>query len=280
MIEVRNLTKRFGPVLAVDDLSFSVAPGVVTGFLGPNGSGKTTTMRMILGLVRPSSGTATIDGWSYMDIPGGTVGAVLDGVNAHPRSTGRAHLGVYAAMAGLPRQRVAEVLAQLEMTEFADRLVGEYSTGMRQRLSLATALLGDPRVLLLDEPSNGLDPQGMAWLRDLVRGLASDGRTILISSHVLSELEQVADHVVVIRSGRLVTSGPVASLGGSVVVVKSPDAVRLGALLGAPVVDGELRVPGIPAAEIADRAAAAGLRIHELTPSRSSLEEVFLELTR
>jgi len=279
MIEVRNLTKRFGPVLAVDDLSFSVAPGVVTGFLGPNGSGKTTTMRMILGLVRPSSGTATIDGQSYVEVPR-MVGAVLDGVNAHPRSTGRSHLGVYAAMAGLPRRRVAEVLAQLEMTEFADRPVGEYSTGMRQRLSLATALLGDPRVLLLDEPSNGLDPRGMAWLRDLVRGQACDGRTILISSHVLSELEQVADHVVVIRSGRLVTSGPVASLGGSVVVVKSPDAARLGALLGAPVVDGELRVTGLPAAEIADRAAAAGLRIHELTPSRSSLEEVFLELTR
>jgi ABC-2 type transport system ATP-binding protein len=280
MIEVRNLTKRFGPVLAVDDLTFSVAPGGVTGFLGPNGSGKTTTLRMILGLVRPTAGTATIDGLPYVGLPGGTVGAVLDGVNAHPRSTGRAHLGVYAAMAGLPRRRVGDVLAQLEMTDFADRPAGEYSTGMRQRLSLATALLGDPRVLLLDEPSNGLDPQGMAWLRELLRRLASDGRTILISSHVLSELEQVADHVVVINSGRLVTSGTVASLGGSVVLVKSPDAERLGALLGAPVADGMLRVTGRTAAEIADRAADAGLRIHELTPVRSSLEDVFLELTR
>jgi ABC-2 type transport system ATP-binding protein len=183
-------------------------------------------------------------------------------------------------MAGLPRRRVGDVLAQLEMTDFADRPAGEYSTGMRQRLSLATALLGDPRVLLLDEPSNGLDPQGMAWLRELLRRLASDGRTILISSHVLSELEQVADHVVVINSGRLVTSGTVASLGGSVVLVKSPDAERLGALLGAPVADGMLRVTGRTAAEIADRAADAGLRIHELTPVRSSLEDVFLELTR
>jgi ABC-2 type transport system ATP-binding protein len=280
MIEVRNLTKRFGQVLAVDDLSFSVAPGVVTGFLGPNGSGKTTTMRMVLGLVRPTSGTATIDGMSYVDLPGGTVGAVLDGVNAHPRSTGRAHLGVYAAMAGLPRRRVGDVLAQLEMTEFADRPTGEYSTGMRQRLNLATALLGDPRVLLLDEPSNGLDPQGMAWLRELLRRLASDGRTILISSHVLSELEQVADEVVVIRSGRLVTSGPVSSLRGAVVLVKSPDAARLAKLLGVPAADGVLRVSGLTAAEIADRAADAGLRVHELTPLRSSLEEVFLELTR
>jgi ABC-2 type transport system ATP-binding protein len=280
MIEVRNLTKRFGQVLAVDDLSFSVAPGVVTGFLGPNGSGKTTTMRMVLGLVRPTSGTATIDGMSYVDLPGGTVGAVLDGVNAHPRSTGRAHLGVFAAMAGLPRRRVGDVLAQLEMTEFADRPTGEYSTGMRQRLNLATALLGDPRVLLLDEPSNGLDPQGMAWLRELLRRLASDGRTILISSHVLSELEQVADEVVVIRSGRLVTSGPVSSLRGAVVLVKSPDAARLAKLLGVPAADGVLRVSGLTAAEIADRAADAGLRVHELTPLRSSLEEVFLELTR
>jgi ABC-2 type transport system ATP-binding protein len=280
MIEVRNLTKRFGPVLAVDDLTFSVAPGAVTGFLGPNGSGKTTTLRMILGLVRPTAGTATIDGLPYVDLPSGTVGAVLDGVNAHPRSTGRAHLGVYAAMAGLPRRRVDDVLAQLEMTDFADRPAGEYSTGMRQRLSLATALLGDPRVLLLDEPSNGLDPHGMAWLRELLLHLAADGRTILISSHVLSELDQVADQVVVINSGRLVTSGAVASLGGSVVLVKSPDAERLGALLGAPVADGVLRVTGRTAAEIADRAADAGLRIHELTPVRSSLEEVFLELTR
>jgi ABC-2 type transport system ATP-binding protein len=230
----------------------------------------------------------------YRDLPRptATVGAVLDGVSAHPACTARDHLRVYAAMARLPRRRVDTVLDQLGMTEFADRATREYSTGMKQRLSLATALLGDPRVLLLDEPSNGLDPHGMAWLRDLLQTFAADGRTILISSHVLSELEQIATEVVVIREGRLVTSAPVAELSaeaGTVVLVRSPEADQLGRALrehtaradGMVEQDGVdlLRVTGLSTAQIADLAAAHGLPVHELTPERSSLEQVFLTLT-
>lgn len=292
-IVARNLTKRFGATAAVADLTFDVEPGVVTGFLGPNGAGKTTTMRMILDLVRPTSGTATIGGTRYSALrrPATVVGAVLGGANTHPACTARDHLRIYATMGGLSLGRVDVVIGQLEMTTFADRPARSFSTGMKQRLSLATALLGDPAVLLLDEPGNGLDPHGLVWFRDLVKNLAAEGRTILISSHVLSELEQIADHVIVIRGGRLVTTGTLAGLAaGSVVLIRSPDADRLGRILRehagaverAVERDGTdlLRVRGFETAEIAEVATAHRLRIHELTPQRSNLEQVFLNLTR
>ncbi|WP_406630307.1 ABC transporter ATP-binding protein [Amycolatopsis sp. WGS_07] len=286
-IAAENLTKRFGAVTAVADLTFSASPGEITGFLGPNGSGKTTTMRMLLGLVRPTAGTATIDGVRYADLPhpARAVGAVLDGADPHPSCSAREHLRIYAAMARLPRRRVDEVLEQLELTAFADRPSRDYSTGMRRRLSLATALLGDPGVLVLDEPGNGLDPQGMAWLREVLTGFAASGRTVLISSHVLSELEQIAGQVVVVRDGRLVAAGTLAELSASTVpaaLVRSPDADDLARALGEPadrIGPDLLRVRGLSTAEIADRAAASGLRVHELIPEKPGLEQVFLALT-
>ncbi|PZG14798.1 ABC transporter ATP-binding protein [Nonomuraea aridisoli] len=214
MIETRGLSKRFGAVTAVSELTFTVAPGTVTAFLGPNGAGKTTTMRMILGLLTPSAGSATINGRRYADLrrPSSEVGAVLDDSGFHPSHTAHAHLRVYACMGGHSRSRVAEVMEVTGVAAFAGRPTRTLSTGMRQRLHLATALLGDPRVLVLDEPGNGLDPEGIAWLRGFLRGLAGEGRTVLVSSHVLSEVEQLAGHVVMIREGRLVTAGAVTGL--------------------------------------------------------------------
>jgi ABC-2 type transport system ATP-binding protein len=214
VVEVRDLTKRFGQVEAITDLSFRVEPGTITGFLGPNGSGKTTTMRAILGLVKPDAGGATIGGVPYGELPrpAHTVGAVLDSSGFHPGRSARDHLRVYADMSGVSAGRVEEVLGQLEMDEFAGRTTKGFSTGMRQRLNLATALLGDPQVLLLDEPGNGLDPEGIAWLRRFLRGLAAQGRTVLVSSHVLSEVEQMVDRAVVIRRGRLAAAGTLAEL--------------------------------------------------------------------
>ncbi|MFD0556585.1 ABC-2 type transport system ATP-binding protein [Stackebrandtia endophytica] len=213
-LRVRGLTKRFGEVAAVSDLTFDAGPGRITGFLGPNGSGKTTTLRMLLGLVRPTSGTATIDDRSYRQIPhpARTIGAALDSGNQHPGRTARDHLRVYGAMIGADDARVEEIIEMLFMTDFADRRVRGFSTGMRQRLNLGTALLGDPGALVLDEPSNGLDPEGIAWLRRFLRGLADEGRTILISSHVLSEAEQLVDDVVIIRGGRLLASDTLEQL--------------------------------------------------------------------
>ncbi|WP_436536284.1 ATP-binding cassette domain-containing protein [Actinoplanes sp. HUAS TT8] len=292
-IEVSHLTKRFGAVTAVHDLSFTVEPGVVTGFLGPNGAGKTTTMRVLTGLVSPTSGSATINGRPYRRLadPSRTVGAVLDGGAFHPGHTARDHLRVYAAMGGYPDRRVTELLDLLGLADAAGRRTREFSTGMRQRLNLATALLGDPRVLLLDEPSNGLDPEGMLWLRGLLRGLADDGRTVLISSHVLSEVQQLVDDVVVIRGGQLVAAGPWSRLAGPpAVLVRSPDNDRLIAVLRAahpgadsPRVedagDGRLRVSGLSAPGIADLAAEHRIRVHELVAENSSLEQLFLQLT-
>lgn len=213
-LEIRGLTKRFGPVEAVTDLTFDVEPGRVTGFLGPNGSGKTTTLRMLLGLVASDAGTARIGGRDYRDLPepARTVGAVLEASNFHPARTGRDHLRVYADMLGAPAARVAEALALTGIAYAADRRAGGYSTGMRQRLNLATALLGDPPVLILDEPTNGLDPEGIAWLRGLLRDLAAEGRTVLVASHVLSEAERLVDDVVVMHRGRLLTTGPLTEL--------------------------------------------------------------------
>jgi ABC-2 type transport system ATP-binding protein len=213
-LEIRGLTKRFGPVEAVTGLTFDVEPGRVTGFLGPNGSGKTTTLRMLLGLVAPDAGTARIGGRDYRDLPepARTVGAALEASNLHPARTGRDHLRVYAGMLGAPDARVSEALALTGIDHAADRKAGGYSTGMRQRLNLATALLGDPPVLILDEPTNGLDPEGIAWLRRLLRDLADEGRTVLVASHVLSEAERLVDDVVVMHRGRLLTAGPLTAL--------------------------------------------------------------------
>ncbi|MEU8069155.1 ATP-binding cassette domain-containing protein [Micromonospora sp. NPDC049151] len=287
-IEASGLTKRYSDVTAVRDLTFTVRPGAVTGFLGPNGAGKTTTMRMLTGLVTPTSGTATIGGQPYGRLaqPSRTVGAVFDGNAFHPGHTARDHLGVYAAMAGCPDSRVAELLDLLGLAPAADRRTREFSTGMRQRLSLAAALLGDPRVLLLDEPSNGLDPEGMSWLRGLLRRLADEGRTVLVSSHVLHEVQQVVDDVVVIRRGELVAAGPWSRLTGpSTVLVTSPDVTDLAAALTAAAGSveaagpGRLRVRGLDAPRVADLAADHRLRIHELVTETTSLEQLFLDLT-
>ena len=215
-VAVRRLTKRFGPVQAVDDLSFEVVPGRVTGFLGPNGAGKTTTLRMLLGLVRPSAGTALIDGRRYADLarPRRVVGAVLEAGGFHPGRRGRDQLRVLARASGIGDDRVEQVLDEVGLAAAAGRRVGGYSLGMRQRLGLAGALLGDPEVLVLDEPANGLDPEGMAWLRELILGLARRGRTVLVSSHVLSEVAQTVQDVVIISDGRLRFAGPLAELGG------------------------------------------------------------------
>ena len=212
-IETAGLTKRYGAVTAVDDLSFSVREGAVTGFLGPNGAGKTTTLRMILALARPSAGHATVFGRPYaqLDDPARTVGANLEIAGAHPGRKGRDHLRALAAMARIPRSRVDEVLRLVELYDAADRRAGKYSMGMRQRLGLAATLLGDPQILILDEPANGLDPQGIRWLRDFLRGLAAEGRTVLVSSHVLAEVAQTVDDVVVIHRGKLVDQGPVGA---------------------------------------------------------------------
>jgi ABC-2 type transport system ATP-binding protein len=215
-ITVAGLTKRYGPVTAVDGLTFTVEPGQVTGFLGPNGAGKTTTLRMLLGLVTPTEGSALIGGRRYADLrePRRAVGAVLEATGFHPGRTGRNHLRVLAEAGGIPPERVAAVLGQVGLDDAADRRVRGYSLGMRQRLGLAAALLGDPRVLILDEPGNGLDPAGMAELRDVLRGLAADGRTILMSSHVLSEVAQTVDRVIIIAGGILRFAGPLGELTG------------------------------------------------------------------
>ena len=288
-VEVRALTKRYGSTVAVDDLSFAIARGRITGFLGPNGAGKTTTLRALLGLVLPASGEARIEGLLYRELPDplGTVGAVLEADSFHPGRSGRNHLRVLATGAGVASRRVDEVLEQVELSSAAGRRVGGYSLGMRQRLSVAGALLGRPRLLVLDEPANGLDPEGIRWLRTFLRGFAAEGGTVLISSHVLAEVAQVADEVVILHRGRLVTQEPLAALtarssGGS--VVRSPEPARLEAELAragleaTPVEDGVLRVAA-PAERVGEVAAGAGIVLHELRPQGASLEEVFLELT-
>jgi ABC-2 type transport system ATP-binding protein len=285
-IDVVGLTKRFGTVLALDDLSFSVRPGVVTGFLGPNGAGKTTTLRCLLGLVSPTAGTVTIDGRAYRDLhdPLRTVGAALEAASFHPGRSARAHLEVMALAGGLPAARVGEVLTLVGMTEFADRRVGGYSLGMRQRLALAQALLGDPPVLVLDEPANGLDPAGIAWLRHFLRALAGEGRTVVISSHVLSEVQQTVDDVVVIARGRLVRQGSLLDLEGgpAAVLVRTPTPALLRDALASYAVtevDGRLRVEGGTTDEVGHLAHAAGVELHELTAEASDLEKVFLRMT-
>jgi len=289
MIEVVDLTKRYGKVLAVDRLSFRVEPGTITGFLGPNGAGKSTTLRSVLGLVHPDAGGATVLGRTYreLDRPLHRVGAVLEASEVHPGRSGRNHLRVLATAAGVPRSRVEEVLALVELTAAAKRRVKGYSLGMRQRLGLAAALLGDPEVLVLDEPANGLDPQGVRWLRDFLRSLAGEGRTILVSSHVLAEVAQTVHEVVIIHRGRLVRHAAMAdveSMAAGATIVRSPEAARLESLLvdaGVEVHaqgDGRLTVSVEPE-HVGEIAAANGVVLHELTAQRATLEEVFLELT-
>ena len=288
MIEVEGLTKRYGSVLAVDDLSFVARPGVVTGFLGPNGAGKSTTLRSILGLVRPESGRALVLGRPYwmLETPIREVGAVLESLDAHPGRSGRNHLRTLAAAAGVPRARVDEVLELVDLAGAARRRTKGYSLGMRQRLGLAGGLLGDPEVLVLDEPANGLDPQGIRWLRDLLRSLAAEGRTILISSHVLAEVAQTVDEVVILHRGRLVRQAAVAELetmASGATLVRSPEAQRLAGLLS----DGDVRTLGdgrlavsLPPERVGEIAAANAIVLHELLVEHATLEEVFLDLTR
>ena len=288
-IEVANLTKRYGEVVAVEELSFTASYGRIVGFLGPNGAGKTTTLRTLLGLIAPTAGTAIIDGGPYMSLadPVRTVGASLE-VRVHPGRTGRNHLRTIADGAGIQRDRVEQVLNLVDLQGAADRRAGGYSLGMRQRLSLAAALLGDPQVLILDEPANGLDPEGIRWLRDMLRSLASQGRAILISSHVLAEVAQTVDDVVVIRNGHSVLQAPLDSMmaervGG--VRVEGPDTGRLAEALraeGAHVsADGErcIVVRDRTREQVGRTIAERQLLITELAPVGSSLEEIFLELT-
>jgi ABC-2 type transport system ATP-binding protein len=289
-IVVAGLSKSFGTVRAVDDLSFTVEPGSVTGFLGPNGAGKTTTLRMLLGLVTPTNGTATIGGVPYGKIshPMRTIGAVLEASSFHPGRTARNHLRVYATASGIPDTRADEVLAQVGLTDAADRKVRGFSLGMRQRLGLAFALLGNPQVLLLDEPANGLDPEGIRWLRGFQRALADEGRTVLVSSHLLTEVQQSADRVVILSRGKLVREGSVSELeagAGVTVVVRTPMLDRLGdavaAAGGSATRSGpdELRVQDIDAPAVGHAAFAAGVELHELRTQRADLEQLFFQLT-
>ncbi|HYN56536.1 MAG TPA: ABC transporter ATP-binding protein [Motilibacterales bacterium] len=292
IVEVGGLSKRFGPVHAVDGLSFTVAPGRVTGFLGPNGAGKTTTLRMLLGLATPDAGTATIGGrpYSHRSQPARHVGAALEASSFHPGRTARDHLRVYAPQIGVGEARCDEVLGIVGLGEVADRRTGGFSMGMRQRLALATTLLGDPQVLLLDEPANGLDPEGIAWLRQFLRYLAAQGRTVLISSHVLSEVEQTVDDVVIIARGRLVHASSLTQLEAMArpaVRISSPDAAGLAALVAEHGWGPSTRFDGPATAVIHDRhcaqvgaaAYARGLQLHELAPAGTSLEALFLQLT-
>ena len=288
-ISVHGLVKRFGGVLAVDDLSFEVQPGTLTGFVGPNGAGKTTTLRMILGLVRPTAGTALIGGVPYarLDRPARHVGAVLESSGFHPGRTARDHLRVLAGPSAIPTARVDEVLSEVDLDGAARRRVGGFSLGMRQRLGLAGALLGDPGILILDEPTNGLDPAGVHWLRTLLRRRVDRGGTVLVSSHLLAELALAADSVVIIKDGRLVTQGPVSAItaGAATVRVRSPQAERLRAVLTARGVAATLDGPdqvvasGVDTEVVGRAVAEAGLVVYEMSAQRPALEEAFLALT-
>jgi ABC-2 type transport system ATP-binding protein len=292
VIEVEHLTKHYGEKVAVDDLSFQVRPGIVTGFLGPNGAGKSTTMRVILGLDAPTAGSARVNGKAYRDIPAPLyeIGALLEARAIH---TGRSAFGHVLAMAqthGIPRSRVEEVIRLVGLEEVAHKRVGGFSLGMGQRLGIAAALLGDPAVVVLDEPSNGLDPEGILWIRNLLKGLAAEGRTVFLSSHLMSEISQTADHLVVIGRGRLIADTSVREIlaqasHGAAVRVRTPQASQLQDALAGPDViitateRNVLEVRGLTSAQIGETAARDGLVLHELTPQQASLEEAFMSLT-
>ena len=290
VIEVRQLSKRFGAVTAVDQLSFQVGSGTVTGFLGPNGAGKTTTLRMLLGLARPDGGQGTIWGRRYAELGDRrrAVGVVLEAAGFHPGRTVRDHLRVRCAATGVSRSRAEAVLEETGLGGLAGQRAGNLSLGERQRLGLAAALLGDPEVLILDEPGNGLDPAGVTWLRGFLRGLAGEGRTVLVSSHLLAEVAQTADQVIVIDHGRLISCGPVSQLtaeSGQAVMVRTPRTAELRAALdaeGVAVIElaaDRLEITGASPEQVATLAAALGVPIFEISEQAASLEDAFLRLT-
>ena len=292
MIEARGLVKRYGATAAVNDLSFTIRPGLVTGFLGPNGAGKTTTMRLILGLDNPSAGTVTVNGQPYAQLPDPMheVGALLDAGAVHGGRTARSHLLCLAQTNGITRRRVDEVLGLVGLTDVAGKRTKGFSLGMRQRLGIAAALLGDPQILMFDEPVNGLDPEGILWIRNLMRSLAAEGRTVLVSSHLMSEMEYTADHLLVIGRGRLIADCGMAEFiargSGQAVRVRTPqpDALaRAVAAVGGTVApaadDGQLEVRGLTEDQVSDLAFAHGIRLYHLAASRVSLEHAFMELT-
>jgi len=291
MIEVAELTKRFGEVTAVDGISFTVRPGIVTGFLGPNGAGKSTTMRMILGLDRPTSGTAHVNGRAFRkaEAPLAELGAMLEAKAVDKGRSARNHLRAVGATIGVGRSRVDEVLAMVGLADVAKKHAGGFSLGMGQRLGIATALLGDPPVVMLDEPVNGLDPDGILWIRGLLKSLAAEGRTVFVSSHLMSEVEQTADHLIVIGKGRILADMPMGDFirqsSQHRVSVVSPDAARLADLMAQPEVtvtrtdDGDLEVEGLTAREVGEIAAASGIVLHQLVDVAPSLEAAFMELT-
>jgi ABC-2 type transport system ATP-binding protein len=291
VIEASGLVKRYGEKVAVDNLTFQVKPGVVTGFLGPNGAGKSTTMRMIIGLDSPTSGTVTVNGKQFAQhgAPLHEVGALLEARAVHAGRSARNHLLALATTTGISSRRVDELLDLVGLTEVASKRVGGFSLGMGQRLGIAAALLGDPSTLILDEPVNGLDPEGILWIRNLLRALAREGRTIFVSSHLMSEMALTADHLIVIGRGQLIADGSVADFikqaSSDVVHVRTTDAERLRGLLVGPdvvvnaVSPGRLEVIGLSSDEIGDLAAANMIALHELTPHKASLEEAFMHMT-
>jgi len=292
VIEARVLTKDYGDKRAVDELSFSVRPGIVTGFLGPNGSGKSTTMRLILGLDAPTAGDVTVNGKHYRDLdaPLHEVGALLEARSVHTGRSAYNHLLALARTHGIPRKRVDELIDLVGLHDVARKRAGKFSLGMGQRLGIASALLGDPSTVMLDEPVNGLDPEGIHWMRNLLKSLAAEGRTVFVSSHLMGEMALTADHLIVIGRGRKIADTSTAAFldqaSGNVVRVRSPQAAALEALIAGPNVtvampeQGLLEVRGLTAAQIGDAAAASGLVLHELTLKQASLEEAFMDLTR
>jgi ABC-2 type transport system ATP-binding protein len=292
MIDARGLTKRYGEKLAVDDLTFKVNPGIVTGFLGPNGSGKSTTMRLILGLDAPTGGSVTVNGKAYRDhaAPLHEVGVLLEARAVHTGRSAYNHLLALAQTQGIPRARVQELIELVGLSDVASKRVGQFSLGMGQRLGIAQALLGDPRVVILDEPINGLDPEGIHWIRDLLRSLAAEGRTVFLSSHLMSEMALTAEHLIIVGRGRLIRDVSVADFvreaSKNVVFVRSPDANALRELVLGPDVrvsstaPGTLEVEGLGADQIGSAAAENGLVLYELTPQQPSLEEAFMALTQ
>jgi ABC-2 type transport system ATP-binding protein len=292
MIEARDLTKDYGPKRAVDGLSFTVRPGIVTGFLGPNGSGKSTTMRLILGLDAPTRGDVTVNGRHYRDHPAPLheVGALLEARSVHTGRSAYSHLLALAQTHGIPKRRVSELIDLVGLHDVAHKRAGQFSLGMGQRLGIAAALLGDPKTVMLDEPVNGLDPEGIHWIRNLLKGLAVEGRTVFVSSHLMSEMALTADHLIVIGRGKLIADTSVddfvARASQKVVLVRAPELERLRESLARPGVSFEpaerdaVEVHGLTAEQVGDAAAQAGIALHELTPQQASLEEAFMNLTR